>query len=371
MASARLALALLLAAALARPAHADISIGVAAPLTGVLSLEGEAAVNGAALAVEQLNARGGVLGQKLTVELVDDYCDGPQAVAAANKLVSAGVAVVVGHLCSGAAIPASEVYHKAGLLMLASAATNPKLTERGYDDVFRLCGRDDQQGAMAAAYIVTWLAERPIAVVHDGRTYGRGIAEEVQRQLHAHGVQEALFTQITPGQVDFGDLVAALIQARVGVLYYGGYSQEAGLLVRQAKERLPLLQVIVPDGVQNEDFAIIGGPAADGTVMTGFPDERQMSTAAEFLHAYKAAGYDAWGTAVNAYTAIQVWAEAAQAAGTTDSPQVEQALRRGSFDTPMGTLRFDAKGDIVGVPTFRWYVWQDGDYRPTDRERGY
>jgi branched-chain amino acid transport system substrate-binding protein len=321
--------------------------------------------------VEQLNAKGGVLGQKLTLEVVDDFCDGPQAVAAANKLVAAGVAVVVGHICSGAAIPASEVYHRAGLLMLASAATNPQLTDRGYQDVFRVCGRDDQQGAMAAAYIVSKLAGKPIAIVHDGRTYGAGVAEEVRRQLRAHGVQETLLIEIAPGEVDFGSVVDKLAQSRIKVLYYGGYSQEAGLLVRQAKQRLPELQVIVPDGVQNEDFAIVGGTAADGTMMTGFPDERLMPTAAEFLHAYKAAGYEAWGTAVNAYAAVEVWAEAAEAAGTTTATKVAQALRSQSFQTPLGDLRFDAKGDVVGVPTFRWYVWHGGDYAPGEQERSY
>ena len=130
--------------------HAEILIGLAAPLTGPNAWLAEQTERGVALAVADLNAAGGVLGQQVEVVTADDYCDGEQAVAAANKLVAVGVVFVAGNPCSGAAIPASEVHAAAGILMISNAATNPVLTERGLDNVFRVVGRDDQQGTIAA-----------------------------------------------------------------------------------------------------------------------------------------------------------------------------------------------------------------------------
>jgi branched-chain amino acid transport system substrate-binding protein len=347
-------------------AHAEILIGVPAPLSGSIALMGETMVLGASFAVDQLNAKGGVLGQKLVVETVDDFCDGPQAVAAANKLVAEHVAAVIGHQCSGAAIPASEIYEQAGIIFISPLATNPKLTERGLKRTFRVCGRDDEQGPMASDYIVDKLGGKSVAIVYDERVYGAGIAHEMQQRLHARGLVETVFRQIIPGQLDFGSVIDELVRNGTGILYYGGYAQEAGLLIRQAKERVPNLQMIAPDGIAGEDFPLIAGPAADGTLMTNPPDPRFIPAAAELLGAIKKSGYRPDTVVVNAYTAVQVWAQAVEAAGTTASNEVEKALRTREFTTVLGTLRFDAKGDVVGIKTFFWYVWRSGDYTPLE-----
>jgi branched-chain amino acid transport system substrate-binding protein len=204
-------------------AHADILIGVPAPITGPLAWGGEELERGAKMAVTQLNAAGGVLGQKIQAVMVDDYCDPEQAVAAANKLVADGVDVVVGHLCSGAALPASKVYAQAGILMMTPAATTPLLTEQGLDNVFRFCGRDDQVGTMAGAYLAEHWGDRKIAILHDGQVYGQGLAQETKKALNAHGVSEALFRSVTPGSLDYSDLIEQLQAANIDVLYYGGY----------------------------------------------------------------------------------------------------------------------------------------------------
>ena len=171
-------------------ARADVLIGAATVFAGPEAQIGEQVLRGAQMAVEDLNAAGGVLGQKLKLSVVDDACEGSQAVAAAQKLVSEGVVFVVGHLCSAAAIPASEVYEKAGVLEISPAATNPKLTEQGRDNVFRVIGRDDQQGAMAADYIAHHWPNAKIAIVHDGTTYGEGLGAETKRELNRAGVSE-------------------------------------------------------------------------------------------------------------------------------------------------------------------------------------
>jgi branched-chain amino acid transport system substrate-binding protein len=276
------------------------------------------------------------------------------------------VAVVIGHQCSGAAIPASEIYEQTGLIFISSLATNPKLTERGLRKVFRVCGRDDEQGPMASDYIVDKLARKSVAIVHDGRTYGAGIAQEMQQRLHARGISEVLFRQIAPGQLDFGPLVDELVRSGANILYYGGYGQEAGLLIRQAKERVPNLRMIAPDGISTEDFPLIAGPSADGTLMTTTPDPRFIPAAAELVRAIEDSGYKPGSETVNAYTAVQVWAQAVEAAGTTASSEVEKALRSREFETVLGSLHFDTKGDVMGVRRFWWYVWRNGDYTPIE-----
>ena len=187
---------------LASLVHAEIPIGMAGPLTGPNAWFAEQTERGVALAVADLNAAGGVLGQQVEVVTADDYCDGEQAMAAADKLVAVGVVFVAGHPCSGAAIPASEVHAAAGTLMISSAATNPMLTARGLDNVFRVVGRDDQQGTIAGDYLADRWGDKSIAIVHDGEAYGRGLAEETRRQLNARGVQETLFTEIMPHNAD-------------------------------------------------------------------------------------------------------------------------------------------------------------------------
>ena len=362
-----LIVALVAAFGIAPVAHAEILIGLAGPLTGPNAWVGEQTERGVALAVADLNAAGGVLGQQVEVVTADDYCDGEQAVAAANKLVAAGVVFVAGNPCSGAAIPASEVHAAAGILMISNAATNPVLTERGLDNVFRVVGRDDQQGTIAGNYLADRWGDKSIAIVHDGEAYGRGLAEETRKQLNARGVQEVLFTEITPHNADYGALVAQLSAVGADVVYYGGYAPEAGLIIRQARNAGDDVQLVVGDGVASEDFALIAGPAGAGTLMTLWPDARENPAAAAVVAKFRAVNYEPLGGAtLNGYATIQVWAQAVKQAGTLELEPVAQTLRSNQFDTVLGTIGFDAKGDVTGYDTFAWYIWKDGAYAPVD-----
>jgi branched-chain amino acid transport system substrate-binding protein len=351
---------------IAAPAGAEIRVGVATPLTGPQAWIGEQVRAGADLAVQDLNERGGVLGEPLVTVLVDDYCDPDQAVAAAHKLVAEGVQVVVGHQCSGAAIPASAIYEDAGIILISPAATNPRLTERGLRYVFRTCGRDDLQGAMVADYLTTAWPGADAAIVHDGQAYGLGIAEEVRRRLDALGVDATLFEQVQPGQTEFADLVAKFEAHRIDVVFYGGYTAEAGLIVRQAKARLPKLGFVVPDGVGSEDFWLIAGDAAAGIAMTYYMDAPRQPVAADVVKEFRAGGTEPAGSELYAYAAVQAWAQAVEKAGTTDAAQVAEILREQQFETVLGTIGFDAKGDVTGFEPFAWYVWNDGRYVPKD-----
>jgi branched-chain amino acid transport system substrate-binding protein len=347
-------------------ARAEIKIGVATPLTGPQAWIGEQVRAGADLAVQNLNEHGGVLGESLVPVLVDDFCDPDQAKAAANKLVAEGVPFVVGHQCSGAAIPASAIYEAAGIILISPAATNPELTERGLRYVFRTCGRDDMQGAMVGDHLAKAWPGAAIAIVHDGQAYGLGIAEEAKRRLAELGIEPALVAPVQPRQTEFSDLIAALEAGGIDVLFYGGYAAEAGLIVRQAKARLPDLGLIVPDGVAGEDFWLIAGDAAEGIPMTSFMDAAKLPAAADVVAAFRSQGIDQLISELYAYAAVQAWAQAAAHGGTTDPARVADALRRERFDTVLGTIGFDAKGDVTGFDPFAWYVWTDGKYVPKD-----
>jgi branched-chain amino acid transport system substrate-binding protein len=173
------------------PSRAEVLIGDASPLTGPISWVGAQYLAGTELAVADLNATGGVLGEQVQLVSVDDACATEQAVAAARKLISDGVVFVVGHVCSGAAIAAAPLYEAASVTMMSASATNPRLTEEGRANVFRVVGRDDQQGIIAGDYLAEHWGDKRIAILHDGQPYGAGIAAESRKQLNKRGVSES------------------------------------------------------------------------------------------------------------------------------------------------------------------------------------
>ncbi len=344
---------------LASTAAAEVLIGVAAPLTGSMAGAGGDTLKGAELALNSLNAAGGLLGEQVRAIVVDDHCDGEQAVAAAQKLVQSEVVAVIGHQCSGAAIPASRVYADAGILMISDFATNPQLTEQGFHNVFRVVGRDDLQGRIAGDLLADRWAHGSIAILHDGEAYGRGLASEAKKRLNQRGVVEVMFGAVEPGRADYSDVIERLENAGVQVLYYGGYMQEAALIVRQAADRGYAPQLIEGDGIAVEDFALIAGPASEGTLMTLPPspaiEDPKIAALAESASVLGV---------VNAHSAVQVWAKAVEAADSFVLDAVAQALRSNRFDTMLGTIGFDEKGDVTDHDSFVWYVWKDGAYAP-------
>jgi branched-chain amino acid transport system substrate-binding protein len=345
-------------------ARAEVLLGVAGPLTGPNAWLGELTQRGFDLAVTDLNANGGVLGQQIRSVAADDFCNPDQARAAAAKLVADGAVAVIGHQCSGAAIAAAPAYGEAGIVLISNAATNPKLTELSVPTVFRVVGRDDQQGALAAAYLATTWRDRPIGIVHDGQAYGKGLAEEVRKGLEQRGVSEALFTTIEPGLTDYSPLVAELRDRSIAVLHYSGYAPEAGLILRQARAAGLELQLVCGDGMTSEDFRLIAGEAAEGTLVTNFADPTIRPEAARVVERMRATVGTALFAGPYAYAAVQAWAQAVRAARSTDGKAVAAALRGGTFDTIVGRLGFDAKGDVTGIDTFHWYRWHGNELVP-------
>jgi branched-chain amino acid transport system substrate-binding protein len=350
-------------------ASAEILIGSAGPLTGPMAWHGEQHQIGVEVAVAELNQAGGVLGQLVEVVIADDYCDAEQAVAAAKKLVAASVAVVVGHACSGAAIAASGVYEEAGVVMIANTATNPKLTDQGFRHVFRMVARDTLQGEMAAQYLAKDRADRRIAILHDGQAYGQGLAAATKTGLNQRGVTETIYKQITPGQADYSDTLAELEAAGIDVLFYGGYQAEAALLIRQARGRDYDLQMVGSDALLTEDFWLVAGQAAGGVRFVSMADPRSNGQAAAIVEKFRSEGYEPEGYTLYSYATVQVWAQAVEKAGAFQPKAVAEALHGHEFDTVLGTIGFDEKGDVYGYEPFTWYVWQaDGTYAPLEPE---
>jgi branched-chain amino acid transport system substrate-binding protein len=342
-------------------AQAEIVIATAGPITGQYAVFGDQMKRGAEMAVKDLNAAGGVLGEELVLEVGDDACDPKQAVAVANQMVNAGVVFVAGHFCSGSSIPASSVYNEEGILQISPASTNPQLTEQGFDNVFRVCGRDDQQGTYAADYVVDNNVGSKIAIVHDKTPYGKGLADEFKKQLNARGVEETMYEAITAGDRDFTALITKMKEAAVDLIYLGGYHTEAGLIARQAKEQGINATMMSGDALVTDEYWAITGDTGQGTLMTFSPDPRKNEVAAPVVAEFEAAGYDPEGYTLYTYAAIQAWAQAVEKAGSTDLDAVIEALNGNQFETVLGTISFDDKGDVEGS-SYVMYEWSDGEY---------
>ncbi|PWC33343.1 ABC transporter substrate-binding protein [Azospirillum sp. TSO35-2] len=341
-------------------AQADIVIGLGTATTGPVAALGEQSVYGAKQAIEDINAKGGVLGQKLVLKVGDDACDPRQAVAVANQFVRDKVTAVVGHLCSGASIPASDVYQEEGVVMVTPTATNPLLTAKGYPTIFRVCGRDDQQGVVAGNYLAKAFQGKNIAVLDDKQAYGKGLADVVVETLEKAGGKVAYRGSVTAGERDFSSLVTSLKDKRIDAVYYGGYHPELGLLVRQSHEQGLKPQFIAGDGLNNQEYWAITGPAGEGTLYTDSPSAASDPNAKELIASFKKAGLPEPGNfAFYSYAAVQVIAQGLQKAGGTDTRKLSTALHANSFDTVVGAVEFDKKGDIT-KPNYVMYTWHNG-----------
>jgi len=343
--------------------QAEIIIGVGAPITGSYASFGDQLKRGAEAAVADINAAGGVLGQKLTLVVGDDACDPKQAVSAANSFVNHKAVFVAGHYCSGSSIPASDVYSDAGIVQISPGSTNPLLTERHLPTVFRVCGRDDQQGAIAGAYVAAHFAGKRIAIVHDKTAYGKGLADETKKALNAAGTNEVLYEAITAGERDYSALVTRLKSMRVDVLYYGGYHTESGQIARQMRLAGLAAQLISGDATVTQEFWSIAGEAGAGTLMTFSPDPRNIPAASKIVEKFRKDGFEPEGYTLYTYAAVQIWAQAAATAKTTDADKVSAAIHKGTFQTVIGEMSFDEKGDPKGKQ-YIFYVWQNGTYKP-------
>ncbi|MBP2152058.1 branched-chain amino acid ABC transporter substrate-binding protein [Xanthobacter flavus] len=348
--------------ALAAPVQAQVKIAVAGPITGDLAAVGAQLKNGTEQAIADINASGGILGQKIEFLVGDDGGKPEQGKSAANKLITDGAKFVIGHYNSGVSIPTSQDYEEAGVLQISPASTNPTFTERKMWNTFRTCGRDDQQGAVAGAYILKNFKGKKVAVVHDKTPYGKGLADETQKALNKGGMKEVLYEGINPKEKDYSALVSKIKASGADLVYFGGLYPEAGLIVRQMRDQGMKTVLMGGDGMIDKEFWSIAGDGATGTLTTFGPDPRKNPAAKAIVDKFKAKGIDPEGYVLYSYAGVQVIKQAAEAAKSLDPKKVAEKMHSGmKFDTVLGPLTFDKKGDITKLD-YVVYVWKDGTY---------
>lgn len=347
-------LSLLLIMSACEKKEAFVRIGIAGQMTGPQAKLGADLRQGVMTAVEEWNGKGGVLGKKIEVIVGDDQADPKQAVSVANKLVNDGVVGVIGHYNSSCSIPASDIYNRAGIPMISHASTNPLFTERGYKNVFRVCGRDDQQGGVAADFVNKKLGAKKVAILHDKTTYGQGIAEEFKKSLG--GTTDVVyFNGITQGDKDFKPVLSAIKDKKAELIYFGGMYSEGGLIVKQAKELNMAVSFLSCDGTFDPKFVEIAGEkAAEGSFFTFGPDQRNIPAAKGFIKTYTAKYGEPGPYAIYAYSAVTALLTAIRDAGTTESAKVIDKLHTTEFSLPLGNLRFNEKGDVSQSPFVVW-----------------
>jgi branched-chain amino acid transport system substrate-binding protein len=359
----KLVLAAAFAAGVAGSAQAqDIPIATIGPMTGQYASFGAQMKAGAEQAVADINAAGGVNGKQLRLIIEDDACDPKQAVAGAGKLASQKVKLVAGHFCSGSSIPSSKVYAEEGIIQISPASTNPKLTdERAGPNVFRTCGRDDQQGEVTGKYLADKFKGKKIAILHDKSAYGKGLADETKKYMNQAGLKEVMYEAYTAGEKDYSAIVSKLKAANVDVVYIGGYHTEAGLIVRQMRDQGMKSLLVSGDALVTQEYWQITGAAGEGTLMTFSPDPRKNPAAKDVVAKFKAKNIDPEGYVLYTYAAIQAWAQAAAAAKSEDAKAVQAKLASMEFNTVLGKFKFDKKGD-PNLPPYKFYEWKAGKY---------
>jgi branched-chain amino acid transport system substrate-binding protein len=347
--------------AFAPMAHADIVIGLVAPLTGAVAAYGDQVKNGAQAAVDAINKNGGILGEQVSLKLADDAGDPKQGVSAANNLVGDGVRFVVGPVTSGVAMAASDVFAENGVLMVTPTATAPDLTNRGLTNVLRTCGRDDQQAEVAAKYVLDHLKDKKIAIIHDKGTYGKGLADSFKAAINAGGATEVLYEGITPGEKDYSAIVGRLKKDGAEVIYFGGYHPEGGLLARQLADVGVKAQIIGGEGLSNTEYWAIGNQAAAGTLFTNASDALKNPDSAEAVAVLKEKGVPPEAFTLNAYAAVQVIKAGIEKVGKADDAMaVAAALKDGQpIQTAIGKLTYGENGDLSS-PSFSLFKWEDG-----------
>lgn len=341
-------------------ANAQIKLGVGGPITGPNATFGAQLKNGAEQAAEDINATGGIMGQKIQVVVGDDVSDPKQGVSVANKFSGEGVKMVVGHFNSGVSIPASEVYQEAGIVQITPASTNPRFTERNMWNTFRTCGRDDQQGAVAGAYLASKFKGKKVAIIDDKTPYGKGLADETRKAMNGKGLKETMSESVNTGEKDYSALVSKIKQANVDVVYFGGLHTEAGLIIRQMRDQGVKAPLMGGDGIVSAEFVSIAGPGAEGTLMTFSPDPRKNPNAKDAVAKFKAKNIDPEAYTLYAYAAVQILKAAAEQAKSTDSKKIAEVMKQGKpFKTVIGDISFDKKGDITR-PDYIMYEWKKG-----------
>lgn len=351
---------------LSQPASAEdtIKIGVAGAHSGDLASYGLPTVKAAELVVNDLNSRGGINGRRIELLVEDDVCKPEVATNTATKLVSQGVDVVLGHICSGATKAALPIYRESNIVVMSPSATNPELTQSGdYPNFYRTIASDDAQARTEVDFATDVLKVKKIAIIHDKGDYGKGLAEFAQKFVEQSDKADVvLYEGITPGAVDYSAVVQKIKRSDADAVIFGGYHPEASKIVTQMRKKKMDTVFISDDGVKDDTFIKVAGQYAEGVYATGPADvtNNPLAKAAREAH-MQAYGEEPGAFFDNAYTAALALTNAIAKAGTTDTGAIAGVLKSEDVATPFGNIHFDANGDALGVG-FSVYQVRNGEY---------
>ncbi len=339
---------------LASPALAadTIKIGVAGAHSGELTSYGQPTLNGAMLVADKINKAGGLLGKQIEVVAQDDQCKPEIATNAATRLISDHVAAVVGHICTGATKAALPLYTNAKLIAISPSATAPGLTQSGENPLFfRTIANDNDSAVVGVKFALNSLKVTKIAILHDNTEYGKGYAEKAKSEIEASGkAQVVLFEAVTPGAPDYSSAVRKVRQQGAEMLMWGGYYPEATKILANMHSLDFDIPLIGPDGLKDMGFVQLAGKDAEGVYASGPTDTSANPLSVEYAKLHQ----EKYGSAPGAFydngvAAMLAVVNAIQVAGGTDTAKLVDALHNSEVDTPVGRIKFDAKGDALGV----------------------
>jgi branched-chain amino acid transport system substrate-binding protein len=338
----------------AEPAAVIIKIGHVAPLTGGIAHLGKDNENGARMAIEEINAAGGLKVGDTTIKLElvpeDDKADQKEGTIAAQKIVDSGAVAVVGHLNSGTSIPASKIYADASVAQISPSATNPKLTEQGFKTTFRVVANDNQQGGVLANYASDQLKAKTIAIIDDRTAYGQGLADVVERVAKEKGIKVVAREFTNDKATDFNAILTKVRGAKPDVVMYGGMDATAGPMAKQMKQLGIKSTLLAGDGVCSPEFIKLAGDAA-GILHCSMAGEavEKMPKGADFVANFKKRfNADVQVYSPYSYDAVYVIADAIKRAGKADRASITAAMPATNYPGLTGQIAFDEKGDIKG-----------------------
>jgi len=341
------------------PAAQPVKIGLAAVQSGSDAQIGATMLQGSQIAVDEWNAKGGVLGRKIETTSLDDEGKPDKAVNVAQTLVDGGVSAVLGHLNSGCSIPASRVYNQGKVIQITPGSTNPQYTEQGYPYAFRICGRDDQQGQVAGAYLHDVLKLNTIAILHNKTAYGEGLATEVKKTFEAKGGKVVVFDGIGQDDNDFSANVSKIKGSGAQAFFWGGMYGQGGPLCVKMRQSGVNIPFVSGDGCFDQTFIdTVGGNAKDVYLSFG-RDYHNVPAAQPFLEKYKAKYGQEGAYSVYGYDAANVYLTAVEQAQSTDADKVAAAMKSHTYDTILGKVEFDPKGDVKTSGFVLWTI-KDG-----------
>ena len=361
-----LAVALLFLVGITAPGFAGdtVKIGCAGVISGDLAPYGMSALRGVELAIEDLNAKGGILGKKIELLIGDDVCKPEVAVNMATKLVSDGAQMIVGHVCSGATIAANKIYKDAGLLVISPASTNDDLTLKGeHPNFFRTISYDGAQAVLMTSFAKNNLKAKKIALIHDKGDYGKGQMELARKNFKAlGGVEIVLFEGVTTGAVDFSAIVQKIKRSKADLTMWGGYTSDASKIVGMLKKKRVKTIFFGGDGIYGDNFITLAGKYSDQVYATGPNDTSSNPLYIELTKKHqKKYGEDPGVFYHNGYACVQALAAAAEKAGSFDYGKMRAAMFENTIDSPLGPIGFDKNGDVIGAG-FAVYQVQNGKY---------